>query len=99
MYFFGGGYLRFFPYWLIRKKANEVLAEKRPVIFYLHPREIDPRQPRLPMSARRRFMTYVGLESTEPKMRALFQDFRFTTFAALMGSVERSGVHPTTANA
>ena len=40
--FFGGGYLRLFPYWLIRKKAQEVLAEGRPVVFYIHPREIDP---------------------------------------------------------
>ncbi len=40
--FFGGGYLRLFPYWLISKKAHEVLAEGRPVVFYIHPREIDP---------------------------------------------------------
>jgi polysaccharide deacetylase family protein (PEP-CTERM system associated) len=87
MYFFGGGYLRFFPYFLIERKVREVLAEDRPAIFYLHPREIDPDQPRLPMSARRRFMTYVGLGTTEPKMHALFKDFRFHTFAELTGLV------------
>jgi polysaccharide deacetylase family protein (PEP-CTERM system associated) len=84
LYFFGGGYLRFFPYALIKSKVQAVMAEERPVIFYLHPREIDPQQPRLPMSAKRRFMTYVGVRTTEPKMRALFTDFRFTTFAELM---------------
>ena len=42
MCFFGGGYLRLFPYWLIRKMALQVLAEGRPVVFYIHPREIDP---------------------------------------------------------
>lgn len=84
MYFLGGGYLRFFPYWLIRSKVKQVLAEDRPAIFYLHPREIDPDQPRLPMSARRRFMTYTGLRTTEPKMHALFREFTFTTFAQLM---------------
>ena len=87
MYFFGGGYLRFFPYWLIQRKVKEVLAEQRPVVFYLHPREIDPKQPRLPMSAKRTFMTYAGLATTEPKMHQLFQDFRFTTFAELLPSV------------
>ena len=84
MYFFGGGYLRFFPYALIKSKAKEVLAEGRPVIFYLHPREVDPAQPRLPMSAKRRFMTYHGLHTTEPKMRRLFDELPMTTFAALM---------------
>lgn len=84
MYFFGGGYLRFFPYALIRRKVHQVLAGDRPAIFYLHPREIDPQQPRLPMSAKRRFMTYTGLRTTERKMHALFRDLRFTTFADLL---------------
>ena len=91
MYFFGGGYLRFFPYALIKRKVNEVLAENRPVVFYLHPREIDPEQPRLPMSAKRRFMTYTGLRTTEPKMHALFRDFKFTTFAELLPDASGSG--------
>ncbi len=84
MYFFGGGYLRFFPYSLIRAKAKSVLAEKRPVVFYLHPREVDPGHPRLAMSAKRRFMSYHNLRSTMPKMRRLFDDLPMTTFAALL---------------
>ena len=84
LYFFGGGYLRFFPYGLIRSKAQEVLAQDRPVVFYLHPREVDPDHPRLPMSAKRRFMSYTGLRTTEPKMRRLFDDLPMTTFGALL---------------
>lgn len=84
MYFFGGGYLRFFPYAIIRRKVRQVLAEDRPAVFYLHPREIDPQQPRLPMNAKRRFMTYTGLRTTERKMNRLFSDFTFTTFADLL---------------
>lgn len=84
MYFFGGGYLRFFPYSLIRSKAKSVLAEKRPVVFYLHPREVDPDHPRLPMGAKRRFMTYHNLRSTMPKMRRLFDDLPMATFSELM---------------
>lgn len=87
MYFFGGGYLRFFLYALIRNRVKAVLAEDRPVVFYLHPREIDPAQPRLPMSAKRNFMTYVGLKTTEPKMRKLFTEFRFTRFCDLVAFV------------
>jgi polysaccharide deacetylase family protein (PEP-CTERM system associated) len=89
LYFFGGGYLRFFPYWLVRRKLRQVLNEGRMPVFYLHPREIDPDQPRLPMSAKRNFMTYVGLKTTEPKMRSAFTDFHFTTFADRMASVPR----------
>lgn len=78
--FFGGGYLRLFPYWLIRKKAKEVLAEGRPVVFYIHPREIDPKHPRLPMSRKRTFKSYVNLDSTEWKVRQVLKDFPVTTF-------------------
>jgi hypothetical protein len=78
--FFGGGYLRLFPYWLIRQKAKEVLAEGRPVVFYIHPREIDPTHPRLPMSRGRAFKSYVNLNTTEWKVRQVLKDFPVTTF-------------------
>lgn len=84
LYFFGGGYLRFFPYPVIRDRAKVVLKEGRPVVLYLHPREVDPGHPRLPMSAKRRFMSYVNLSTTEPKMRRLFDDLPMTTFGALL---------------
>lgn len=80
MCFFGGGYLRLFPYWLIRKMARQVLAEDRPVVFYIHPREIDPAHPRLPMSYSRKFKCYVNLETTESKVRRVLRDFPVTTF-------------------
>jgi len=80
MCFFGGGYLRLFPYWLIRKMAQQVLAEGRPVVFYIHPREVDPAHPRLPMSRSRTFKSYVNLDGTEAKVRRVLQDFPVTTF-------------------
>ncbi len=83
MCFFGGGYLRIFPYWLIRRMAHQVLGEGRPIVFYIHPREIDPAHPRLPMSRKRRFKSYVNLETTETKVRNILRDFPLTTFKAL----------------
>jgi len=80
MCFFGGGYLRLFPYWLIKKKALQVLQDGRPVVFYIHPREIDPGHPRLPMSRKRRFKSYVNLATTEGKLRRILADFPVTTF-------------------
>lgn len=78
--FFGGGYLRLFPYRLIRRMVKQVLAEGRPVVFYVHPREIDPSGPRLPMPPVRRFKSYVNLHTTESKVRKILRDFPVTTF-------------------
>ena len=80
MCFFGGGYLRLFPYALIRRMARRVLAEGRPVIYYVHPREIDPAHPRLPMSAVRRFKSYINLHSTEVKLKRILREFPAVTF-------------------
>jgi polysaccharide deacetylase family protein (PEP-CTERM system associated) len=84
MCFFGGGYLRLFPYWLIRRMALQVLSEGRPVVFYIHPREIDPGHPRLPMNPKRRFKSYVNLETTEGKLRRILQDFPVTAFSNVL---------------
>jgi polysaccharide deacetylase family protein (PEP-CTERM system associated) len=82
--FFGGGYLRLFPYFLIRRMTSRVLEEGRPVIFYVHPREIDPKHPRLPMGVVRRFKSYVNLETTEGKIRRLTSEIAFMTFETFL---------------
>src|ERR1700737_2282677 len=82
--FFGGGYLRLSPYFVIRPMAQRALKETRPVVFYIHPREINPHHPRLPMGAKRRFKTYVNLKTTEPKMRKIIRDFDVTSFCQFM---------------
>lgn len=78
--FFGGGYLRLYPYPLVRRMSHAVIAEGRPVIFYVHPREIDPNHPRLSMGMARRFKTYINLRTTEAKLRNILADFPVTTF-------------------
>jgi hypothetical protein len=80
---FGGGYLRLAPLSLIRRAAARVQREGRPVIFYVHPRDIDPDQPRLALSPLRRFKSYVNLHSTERKLAALLAEFEFRTLADL----------------
>lgn len=78
--FSGGGYLRLFPYPFIRRMTRKVLKEGRPVIFYVHPREIDPDHPRLSMSMVRRFKSYVNLRTTQAKLYRLATEFELTTF-------------------
>ncbi|MBI4843153.1 MAG: DUF3473 domain-containing protein [Nitrospirae bacterium] len=78
--FFGGGYLRLSPYTVIRIMGKRVLREGRPVVFYVHPREINPGHPRLAMNYKRRFKSYVNLNSTEGKISRILSDFRVTAF-------------------
>jgi polysaccharide deacetylase family protein (PEP-CTERM system associated) len=75
----GGGYLRLFPYALIRTCVGLDNRRGNPVNVYVHPREIDPDQPRMELSALRRFKYYVGLRSAEDKIRALLRDHRFVS--------------------
>jgi polysaccharide deacetylase family protein (PEP-CTERM system associated) len=77
--FFGGGYLRLFPYFVIKEMAKKVQREGRPVIYYVHPREIDPRQPRLKMNFFRAFKSYINLQTTERKIRKIASEGRLTT--------------------
>jgi len=78
--FSGGGYLRLFPYVFIRKMTQRLLQKGQPVVFYIHPREIDPHHPRLEMSLSRRFKSYINIESTERKLARLLDEFRVTSF-------------------
>jgi polysaccharide deacetylase family protein (PEP-CTERM system associated) len=81
----GGGYFRILPYawtrWGIRR-LNEV--EQSPAIFYLHPWEIDPDQPRLRAPALGRFRHYFNLGKTEERLRSLVREFRFSTMMTLL---------------
>jgi polysaccharide deacetylase family protein (PEP-CTERM system associated) len=86
--FFGGGYLRLFPYSFIKRATTSVLEEGRAVTFYVHPREIDPDHPRLPMQFVRRFKSYVNLRTTEPKIRRLLEDFEVTTFRDFISDLQ-----------
>ena len=74
----GGGYFRILPYGWTRwgiARVND--RERRPAIFYLHPWEIDPEQPRLKAGMLGRFRHYRNLEGTERRLRRLLSDFRF----------------------
>ena len=77
MAYCGGGYLRLFPYRFIRSRIAAANARGEPVVLYIHPRDIDPDQPRIEMPAGRRFKSYVGLGGAYEKLRRLLAEFRF----------------------
>jgi len=76
----GGGYFRLLPYWLSRWGLDSInRSELQPFIFYLHPWEIDPAQPRVAASLLSRFRHYTNLGKCEERLKRLLDDFRFGT--------------------
>jgi polysaccharide deacetylase family protein (PEP-CTERM system associated) len=75
----GGGYFRLLPYALSRRLMRRVNREDgQPAIFYFHPWEIDPGQPRIDgVGAKTRFRHYVNLQRMEGRIRALTRDFQW----------------------
>lgn len=81
----GGGYFRLLPYnWTRWGIARLNQAERQPAIFYLHPWEIDPDQPRLNAAALSRYRHYRNLHKTQARLERLVTDFRFTSMSSLL---------------
>jgi polysaccharide deacetylase family protein (PEP-CTERM system associated) len=77
----GGGYFRLLPYgftrWALRKINKD---DNLPFIFYLHPWEVDPGQPRYENASwLSRFRHYTNLDKCESRLSTLLDEFRFTT--------------------
>jgi len=81
----GGGYFRLLPMSVSRAGIRRVNArEGRPVLFYFHPWELDPHQPRPAMPWRHRIRHYIGMEGEERKLARLFRDVKFTTIREVL---------------
>jgi hypothetical protein len=83
----GGGYFRLYPYWLSRWGLGKINRAGQPFIFYLHPWEIDPGQPRLKVSAFSRFRHYNNLDKCMKRLNKLTDDFRFGTVSDVLSEV------------
>jgi polysaccharide deacetylase family protein (PEP-CTERM system associated) len=83
----GGGYFRLLPYGLFRwalRRVNE--QDRMPAIFYSHPWEIDPEQPRIEgASLKSRFRHYINLDATEQRLSRLLSDFRWGRMDEIFG--------------
>jgi len=95
----GGGYLRHFPLGVIRRAFREASERGEPATFYIHPWEIDPGQPRLPVSALNRLRHYRGLKGTLGRIDDLLEEFNFTSIASYLPALEESGATLVTAGA
>ncbi len=84
--FSGGAYFRLLPIFLIKhwtRYVNE--KESQPVIFYLHPREIDRNQPRLKLKIKDAFIHYYGIKNCEKKVEQVLSLYKFDTIKGILG--------------
>lgn len=80
----GGGYFRHFPYAVTRAALRACERRATPGMFYIHPWEVDPLQPRLSAPPLQRLRHYGGIEGTPKRLVRLLREFRFTTAAHLL---------------
>jgi polysaccharide deacetylase family protein (PEP-CTERM system associated) len=73
----GGAYFRIFPYHFTRYAFRDINKAGNPFVFYLHPWEIDPAHPRIPLPRRVALTHYFNLSATERRLRKLLKDFKF----------------------
>ncbi len=80
----GGGYFRIFPYAYSKQCIKQCNAQGRSAVFYLHPWELDPGQPRVSLPWPKRLRHYYGIANTEKKLEKLLGDFQFTTLREIL---------------
>ena len=91
----GGGYFRLLPYALSRSNLRSVIADdKQPCMFYFHPWEIDPKQPRVAgISPKTRLRHYLNLHRTYRRLAQLLKDFSWNR-ADLVYPIDPTPVAP-----
>jgi polysaccharide deacetylase family protein (PEP-CTERM system associated) len=88
----GGGYFRMIPYLPWRAGVQRILGTGAPYVFYIHPWEIDPGQPRVDgLGAVSRFRHYVNLGRCEDRFRALLSGFQWTSLGTVLENWKRQG--------
>lgn len=75
--FAGGAYFRLLPLWLVRYGFRSVNREGQPVVFYIHPWELDEGQPKVAKGVFKRIRCYGGISLSVTKLRVLLQTVHF----------------------
>lgn len=83
----GGGYFRLFPYWFSRWALGKINGKGQDFVFYIHPWEVDPDQPRVDNAGMlSKFRHYLNLDRCEARLENLLKDFEFTTMRASLSA-------------
>ena len=96
----GGGYFRLYPYQVTQRLlARRSRRLEAPFVFYLHPWELDPTQPRIAGAGwRSRLRHYLNLDKVEARLSQLLHDFEFTSMATVLQNVESLPEHSYASN-
>ena len=87
----GGGYFRLKPWPVYRQLASSVVDEGRPLMFYIHPWEVDPEQPDTGAGSRlSRWRHYLNLEHTASRLEKLLETWRWGTLAEKVADQDSS---------
>jgi polysaccharide deacetylase family protein (PEP-CTERM system associated) len=86
----GGGYFRFLPFPIFKAGIKQILKKQEAYMFYLHPWEIDPNQPKLEKAiSLSGWRHYLNLEKTYPRLKKLISTFRDYDFITCNHYIEK----------
>jgi polysaccharide deacetylase family protein (PEP-CTERM system associated) len=83
----GGAYFRIYPYAFTRMNFIASETERRAVVFYIHPWELDPARPALPYW-RDRITNHINISDTATRLRRLLSEFQFSSVKVLLRSLQ-----------
>lgn len=75
----GGGYFRILPYQFIQWGIREINKQGHPVIFYIHPWELDINQPKIKIKGLNRIRHYINLGKSEQRLKEFLSEFKFSS--------------------
>lgn len=91
--FAGGGYFRFLPAIFVEMCIRAMNCRGIPVMFYIHPWELDSEQPRMKLSAKSSLRCYHNIEKTESKLERLLCAFKFSSAMDVIKSLDKEALH------
>ena len=87
----GGGYFRLYPLWFTRHCLGRINASKQPIMFYVHPWEVDVHQPRVRAPKPACFRHYVNVAQTEPRLHRLLDTLTFGSMSDALKAFQADG--------
>lgn len=87
---FGGGYFRLFPFVWYKAAAEMIKKQRKNLIFYIHPRDIDEKQPKLDLPAVRKFKSYINVGSALSKIDKMLDVERYISFEEVIANTKVS---------
>jgi polysaccharide deacetylase family protein (PEP-CTERM system associated) len=88
--FSSGAFFRLAPLWMIRFGFKHALRAGKPAMAVLHPRELDPGHPRLPLTGWESRVHYARLETTVPKLEAILKSMKWTSIAEQLQTLQNA---------